>query len=116
MVLQLCTNHSLQSMVRSRGCLTDPEVRVYTIQLAGAVRYMHSMDVMHRDLKLKNIFLDANMDIKVGDFGLATISSLSSERNPAPCGTLNYMAPEMFELPYKGYDQRVDLWSLGVVM
>ncbi len=116
MVLQLCTAHSLQTLVRSRGCLTDPEVRVYTIQVAGAVQYKHSKGVIHRDLKLKTLFLDANMDIKVGDFGLATILSPSRQRKPVPRGTLNYMAPETFESPYKGYDKRVDLWSLGVVM
>lgn len=116
MVLQLCINHSLHTLVRSRGCLTDPEVRVYTIQVAGAVQYMHSKGVIHGDLKLTNLFLDANMNIKVGDFGLATILLPSSKRKPKPCGTSNYMAPEMFASPYQGYDKRADLWSLGVVM
>ena len=116
MILQLCVNRSLYTLVHDRGCLTEPEIRGYTLQIAGAVQYMHSKDVVHRDLKLKNILLDANMDVKVADFGLATILSSSSDRIPKPCGTLNYMAPEMFQSPYKGYDKRVDLWSMGVIM
>lgn len=115
-VMQLCVNRSLRTLIHDRGCLTEPEVRVYALQIAGAVKYMHSKNVIHRDLKLRNILLDANMEIKVADFGLATILWPSSDRVPKPCGTLPYMAPEMFQSPYNGYDERVDLWSLGVIM
>jgi serine/threonine protein kinase len=58
-------------MVKKRKKLTAKETRYFMIQLISAVDYMHSNRVIHRDLKLGNIFLNSNMEIKVGDFGLA---------------------------------------------
>lgn len=58
-------------MVRKRKNLTVPETRFFILQLLSAIEYMHKNRVIHRDLKMGNIFLNENMDIKVGDFGLA---------------------------------------------
>lgn len=103
MVLQLCENNTLKSLVDHRGYLTEFEVRTYTIQLAGAVKYMHSKNVIHRDLKLENVFLDTDMNIKVGDFGLAACLQSSAERKFSPCGSLHYMAPELFDCAQPAY-------------
>ena len=59
-------------MVKKRKKLTTKEARYFMFQLISAVDYMHGNRVIHRDLKLGNIFLNENMEIKVGDFGLAT--------------------------------------------
>ena len=59
-------------MVKKRKKLTPKETRYFMHQLVAAVDYMHSNRVIHRDLKLGNIFLNDAMEIKVGDFGLAT--------------------------------------------
>jgi cell cycle serine/threonine-protein kinase CDC5/MSD2 len=72
---------------------------------------MHAQRVMHRDLKPGNLFLDGDMNIKIGDFGLATLLHMNSQE---VCGTLEYMAPEMF--CGLRYSERVDLWSLGVIL
>ena len=58
-------------MVRKRKNLTVPETRFFILQLLSAIEYMHKNRVIHRDLKMGNIFLNENMDLKVGDFGLA---------------------------------------------
>lgn len=78
-----------------------------------AVQYMHSKGVAHRDIKLENIMLDGNQEIKLIDFGLAT-AYLSEEYNNMTdkVGTLYSMAPEVLE---GSYDERCDLWSVGVV-
>lgn len=55
-------------------------MRYYLVQLIGACQYMHGENVIHRDLKLGNIFLDSRMDIKVGDFGLAALIEKEGER------------------------------------
>ena len=60
-------------MLRSRSKLTEPEVRFYLIQVLDACRYMHDNRVIHRDIKLSNTFLDKNMNVKMGDFGLAAL-------------------------------------------
>lgn len=115
-VLDLCENKTLKDMLKVRGYLTEPETRRFTIQLAGAVKYLHSRGVVHRDLKPGNIGLDTNMNIKIGDFGLAGRLHLPEDRMFERCGTSGYMAPEILEVDGNGYDQRVDLWSLGVMM
>ena len=65
------------------------------IRLIGACHYMHTHQVIHRDLKLGNLSLDADMNIKVGDFGLAVLIKSLGERKKAICEMPNYIAPEV---------------------
>ncbi|KAF9894610.1 Cell cycle serine/threonine-protein kinase cdc5/MSD2 [Aspergillus nanangensis] len=116
-ILELCPNGSVMDMVRKRKCLSLPEVRRLMIQLCGAVKYLYRRNVAHRDLKMGNLFLDQNMDIKVGDFGLAAmiISERDEKRRKTLCGTPNYIAPEVLDRSKGGHTQKVDIWSLGVI-
>ncbi|KAG7102179.1 Cell cycle serine/threonine-protein kinase CDC5/MSD2 like [Verticillium longisporum] len=120
LVLELCPYGSLMEMVKKRKGLTEPEVRFYSIQIAGAIKYMHSKGIIHRDLKMGNIFLDRNMNTKVGDFGLAALlvtgKDMHTIRRTTLCGTPNYIAPEILEKGKKGHDHMVDIWSLGIIM
>ena len=59
-------------MLRTRQTLTEPEVRYYMNQLVEGCRYIHGNRIIHRDLKLGNMLLNANMEVKIADFGLAT--------------------------------------------
>ncbi|ROT67681.1 hypothetical protein C7M84_014225, partial [Penaeus vannamei] len=63
---------SLVHVLKHRRTLTEPEVRYYMRQLAEGVAYVHQQQVIHRDLKLGNMFLTEDMVMKIGDFGLAT--------------------------------------------
>ncbi|PWY89205.1 Pkinase-domain-containing protein [Aspergillus heteromorphus CBS 117.55] len=116
-ILELCPNGSVMDMVRKRKCLSLPEVRRFMIQLCGAIKYLHKRNVAHRDLKMGNLFLDQNMDIKVGDFGLAAmiVSEKDEKRRRTLCGTPNYIAPEVLDKSKGGHTQKVDIWSLGVI-
>lgn len=120
MVLELCQNGSLMDMVKRRKFLSEAEVRRYVIQMCGAIKYMHFKNIIHRDLKMGNIFLDGDMNIKIGDFGLAAILLSGSEythnRRRTLCGTPNYIAPEVLAKNVGGHDNRVDIWSLGIIM
>ncbi|GJD07320.1 Serine/threonine-protein kinase plk-2 [Galdieria sulphuraria] len=114
-VLELCPNGSIMDMVRQRGRLTEYETRYFMIQILDAIRYMHrECLVIHRDLKLGNFFLDENMEVKIGDFGLAAQLSSDKERKRTICGTPNYIAPEILS-GKQGHSFEVDIWSTGVV-
>ena len=115
-VLELCSNGNLTDMVRARTCLSLPEVRRFMIQICGGVRYMHKRSVIHRDLKMGNIFLDERMNIKIGDFGLAAVMADEHDRRTTLCGTPNYIAPEILSKSgTRGHDNKVDTWAIGVI-
>ena len=115
-VLELCPNGSLMEMVKSRASLSLPEVRRYMIQLCGGVKYMHKRCVIHRDLKMGNVFLDSHMDVKIGDFGLAAVVLDDKERRQTLCGTPNYIAPEILNKSQGGgHDNKVDTWAIGII-
>jgi serine/threonine protein kinase len=105
-------------MIKKRKFLTLPEIRRFVIQICGAVKYLHHRHIVHRDLKTGNLFLDANMNVKVGDFGLAALlvteREMEVKRRTTMCGTPNYLAPEILEKG-KGHDEKVDLWAIGVI-
>jgi serine/threonine protein kinase len=67
-------------LLRRRHRYTEPEARYFLVQLIAACQYMHSQHIIHRDLKLGNLFLDRNMDVKVGDFGLAALIEKVGDR------------------------------------
>jgi cell cycle serine/threonine-protein kinase CDC5/MSD2 len=116
MTLELCHNGSLMDMLRRRRRFTEPEARFFMVQLLGACHYMHTHQVIHRDLKLGNIFLDSNMNVKVGDFGLAALIESPGERKKTICGTPNYIAPEVLFDTANGHSFEVDTWSIGVIL
>uniref|UniRef100_A0A8D2BAA7 non-specific serine/threonine protein kinase n=1 Tax=Sciurus vulgaris TaxID=55149 RepID=A0A8D2BAA7_SCIVU len=96
------------------GGMQEEEARRLFRQIARAVGYCHKNGVVHRDLKVENIMLDARGNIKLIDFGLSTkfISGLKLNRF---WGTLTYLAPEIaLQQEYEG--PPVDVWSLGVIL
>ncbi|KAL9028829.1 MAG: hypothetical protein Q9196_002857 [Gyalolechia fulgens] len=125
-VLELCPNGSIQDMVRARKGISLPEIRRFVVQLCGAIKYMHARNVIHRDLKMGNLFLDHEMNVKIGDFGLAAVLVSPGEyegsytkalsRRTTLCGTPNYIAPEILDKAKRGHDLKVDIWALGCIM
>ena len=106
-----------QHVMKSRKVLTEPEVRYYMLQICEGVRYIHHRNILHRDLKLGNMFLTWDMTLKIGDFGLAT--QLSTENGSGGetntlCGTPNYIAPEV--LRKQGHGVEADVWAMGCMM
>jgi serine/threonine protein kinase len=117
-LLELCHNQSMNEMIKRRKRLTEPEARFFMKQLLEAVMYLHDQLVIHRDLKLGNLFLDRNLNIKVGDLGLATKLESVDEKRKTICGTPNYIAPEVIQgdRATRGHSFEVDVWSMGVIM
>lgn len=114
-IMELCTNQTLLERVKRKRRLTESETRRYMLQMLDGVGFLHRSKVIHRDLKLGNLFLDRGDEIKIGDFGLACKVQFDGERKRTLCGTPNYIAPEVLE-GKNGHSYEVDLWSIGVVM
>jgi len=114
-LLEICTNQTLNELLKRRKRLTELEVQCYLVQIINALKYLHANRVIHRDLKLGNLFLSDKMEVKVGDFGLATKLEFDGEKKRTICGTPNYIAPEILDGKV-GHSYEVDYWSLGVIM
>ncbi|CAG5122639.1 unnamed protein product, partial [Candidula unifasciata] len=92
---------------------------IFMRQLLESVDYFHNKNIVHRDLKPENILLDDFLNIKVSDFGFATIVKSDQELTEL-CGTPGYLAPEVLaQSMYEnvpGYGREVDMWACGVIM
>uniref|UniRef100_A0AAY4C6V5 Serine/threonine-protein kinase PLK n=1 Tax=Denticeps clupeoides TaxID=299321 RepID=A0AAY4C6V5_9TELE len=113
-VLEICRRRSLLELHKRRKAVTEPEARYFMRQTILGCMYLHNNRVIHRDLKLGNLFLSDDMEVKIGDFGLATKIEFDGERKKTLCGTPNYIAPEV--LCKKGHSFEVDIWSLGCIL
>lgn len=117
MVLELCSNGDLYEAIRvGRGPLETEHVRDFMLQLVNAIDHLHSNGVYHRDIKPENIFLTSSGTMKLGDFGLATTDTWSTE---FAVGSDRYMAPEQFDASVYGYGYSpaaADVWAIGIVL
>ncbi|KAK4632169.1 Serine/threonine-protein kinase ksp1 [Fulvia fulva] len=117
MVLELCNNGDLYEAIRlGKGPLETGHVRDFMLELVSAVDHMHAHSVFHRDIKPENIFLTGNGSLKIGDFGLATTETWSTEFG---VGSDRYMAPEQYDASVYGYGYSpaaADIWAIGVVL
>ena len=96
-LLEICRNRTLNDLLKRRKRLTEIEVQCYILQLIEALKYLHSQKVIHCDLKLENLFLTNKMELKLGNFSLATKLDFEGEKKRTLCGTPNYMAPEILD-------------------
>jgi len=119
--MELAGSGELFSRVINAGCLTEAEARHYFVQIMQAVQHMHSVGVVHRDLKLENVLLDGADNCKVCDFGLAHEYEFSANKElqltklREICGSKSYCAPEV--LQGHGYDGfPTDVWSCGICL
>lgn len=116
LMMELCEHGTLSDMVKQRGRIPEPEARFWITQLVSAIRLIHSQLVIHRDLKLGNLFIQHGMHLRVGDFGLAARLTDPGDRLWRLCGTPNYIAPEVLSQAREGYSFQADVWSIGVII
>ncbi|GAB1295345.1 Serine/threonine-protein kinase PLK [Apodemus speciosus] len=105
---------SLAHVLKVRQTLTEPEVRYYLRGLVSGLRYLHQQRIVHRDLKPSNFFLNKNMEVKIGDLGLAARVGPAGRCHRVLCGTPDFQAPEV--VSRNGHSCKSDIWALGCIM
>ncbi|KAK2992808.1 hypothetical protein RJ640_009105 [Escallonia rubra] len=108
--LELVTKGSLANLYQKYH-LKDSQVSAYTRQILNGLNYLHSRNVIHRDIKCANILVDASGSVKLSDFGLAKATKLNDVKSCK--GTPYWMAPEVVNRKNRGYGLAADIWSLG---
>ncbi|CAM0949012.1 unnamed protein product [Alopecurus aequalis] len=84
------------------------------LDLARGLSYLHSKDIVHRDVKAENMLLDSQGTLKIADFGVARIEAKNPGEMTGMTGTLGYMAPEILE--EKPYNRKCDVYSFGICL
>ncbi|XP_033747768.1 phosphorylase b kinase gamma catalytic chain, skeletal muscle/heart isoform-like isoform X2 [Pecten maximus] len=119
LVFELCKQGELFDYLTQVVTLSEKRTRIVMRQLLEAVDFVHKKNIVHRDLKPENILLDDDMNLKLSDFGFATVLSPKEELTEL-CGTPGYLAPEVLAVSMyddvPGYGQPVDMWAVGVIM
>ncbi|XP_076445732.1 uncharacterized protein LOC143283402 [Babylonia areolata] len=123
LVTEFCAGGNLMDYITKRRRLDEKESKKFIRQIVSAVDYLHRLGIIHRDLKVENLLLDENRNIKLIDFGLSNTIKVSptpggvlhgQEYLVTQCGSPAYAAPEL--LNHQKYGLPVDVWSIGVNM
>lgn len=114
LVNEYVSGGELFDYIVSKGRLSADEARNFFHQIISGVEYCHFQKIVHRDLKPENLLLDANLNIKIADFGLSNLMR-DGDFLRTSCGSPNYAAPEVISGHlYAGPE--VDVWSCGVIL
>lgn len=116
LVMEYLDRGDLYTLLKSqkKGRLSEPQTKSLFSQLLKGLEYIHCQGILHRDIKLDNVLLDQNMNLKICDFGISR-TVVSGHRMTEQSGTPAFMAPEIVAGEgYEGFAS--DVWSLGVVV
>ncbi|KAK1711216.1 uncharacterized protein BDZ83DRAFT_757369 [Colletotrichum acutatum] len=114
MLCEYVNGGQMLDYIISHGKLKEKQARKFSRQIASALDYCHRNSIVHRDLKIENILISKNGDIKIIDFGLSNLFAPRGHLKTF-CGSLYFAAPELLQArAYTGPE--VDVWSFGIVL
>lgn len=114
MVFEYISGGQLLDYIIQHGSLREINARKIARSIASSLQYLHANNVVHRDLKIENVMITKNGEIKLIDFGLSNLYN-KSKRLHTFCGSLYFAAPELLKAqPYIGPE--IDIWSFGVIL
>ncbi|TFK41240.1 kinase-like domain-containing protein, partial [Crucibulum laeve] len=117
--LEYVPGGTIASCLRNHGRFREDVTKSFTFQILDGLEYLHSKQILHRDLKADNILLEESGTCKISDFGISKKAEKINEGRAftAMKGTVYWMAPEVVSTDSsKGYDRKVDIWSVGCVV
>ncbi|XP_042895370.1 mitogen-activated protein kinase kinase kinase kinase 5 [Parasteatoda tepidariorum] len=113
--MEYCGGGSLQDIYQITGPLTELQIAYACRETLKGLEYLHSLGMMHRDIKGANILLSDEGDIKLADFGVSAHITATLSKRKSLIGTPYWMAPEVAAVERKGgYNQQCDIWAVGI--
>ena len=111
LVSENCSRGELFDLVLAAQGVQENDARFFFKQLIDGLAFMKSKGIFHRDLKMENLFVDSNFNLKIGDFGFATDRDVTQTYR----GTKQYMAPEI-HMGQEYKPEKVDVFATGSVL
>ena len=116
-IMEHCEGGDLSKLIKknslSQQYFPESQAAIWFSQLAKALEFIHSHNILHRDIKSSNIFISKEGTLKLGDFGIAKVLEASCDVAHTLVGTPLYMSPELCS--NQPYDRKSDIWSMGCV-
>ncbi|KAG1862189.1 kinase-like protein, partial [Suillus subluteus] len=115
--LEYVPGGSIGRRLRDHGKFDEEVTKLFTGQILEGLEYLHSKNIIHRDLKADNILLESTGICKISDFGISKrTDDLGGTASHVMQGTVFWMAPEAIHPQNKGYNAKIDIWSVGCVV
>lgn len=113
-VMEYVKGGELFTLLEKKGTFKEDFAKFYIAEITLALEYLHSKNVLYRDLKPDNILIDTSGHLKLVDMGMCKTDLVGDDLTQTFCGTVEYMAPEIVRK--RGHGKEADLWSLGIMM